>query len=46
MKLRSKETELRLHEKEKKSLVFKLTDAAAVIVKLEEENDQIKTANM
>lgn len=41
MKLRSKETELRLQSKEKKSLVLKLTDANAVIVKLEEENTQL-----
>lgn len=43
--LRSKETELRLQNKERKSLIYKLTDAAAVIVKLEEENNQIQTAN-
>lgn len=46
VKLRSKETELRLQQKERKSLVLKLTDAAAVIVKLEEENTQIQTTNM
>ena len=46
MKIKSKETELRLQEKEKKSLILKLTDASAVIVKLEEENAHIQTANM
>lgn len=46
LKLRSKETELRLQNKEKRSLILKLTDAAAVIVKLEEENTQIQTENL
>jgi hypothetical protein len=44
--LKSKETELRLQEKERKSLIFKLTDATAVIARLEEENANIQAANM